>query len=42
LTELGVKLNEQDYADFRVIFAATFPVLDEEVLGFAMQSFAAI
>ena len=42
LTELGVKLNEQDYADFRVIFAASFPRLDEEVLGFAMQSFAAI
>lgn len=42
LTELEAKLDEQDYADFRVIFAATFPDLDEEALGFAMQSFAAI
>ncbi|MFL2669352.1 MAG: TIGR02444 family protein [Alphaproteobacteria bacterium] len=42
LTELGAKLDEQDYVDFRVIFAATFPDLDEEVLDFAMQSFAAI
>ncbi len=42
LTELEAKLGEEDYADFRVIFSATFPDLDEEALGSAMQSFTAI
>jgi len=42
LTELEAKLGEEDYADFRVIFSATFPDLDEEALGSAMLSFTAI
>jgi uncharacterized protein (TIGR02444 family) len=42
LTCLDAKLGEEDYADVRVVLAATFPDLEKEVLESAMLSFAAI